>query len=279
MDPLSRVSYIANAYRDLDRGPHLGQGTVGVVRIDDRLALVTARHVLVDKSYETRRIDTWDVGNPRCIGLMVPKLDGGRIVAWEEALFRLYDDKDRRLWREVLHPDSEAPMDVAVIDAESACIEKHFPTLSYFPFDLADNRLDLRPSEPISIVGFPWGKSAIGKEGHLAIWKTGFLASDLAVSWEGWPAFIVDATATSGMSGSPVFAVRRGAFSADPSGNGVRLHGNGGAYQYLGVYAGKIAKDKLPTSGEAGGSINIGLVWRPEVVKAAWGSPAPAEGG
>ncbi len=92
------------------------------------------------------------------------------------------------------------------------------------------------PAAPVSIVGFPYG---LAQQGGLPVWKIGTVASDLDIDIGGKPIFLVDTTARPGMSGSPVYAVRSGAFrSSDGS-----LHtaiGGSSIKKFLGVYSEQI---------------------------------------
>jgi hypothetical protein len=113
---------------------------------------------------------------------------------------------------------------------------------------LADFDLKLYPSEAVSIIGFPKGLTSAGK---FPIWKTGHIASDIDIDWDGKPAFLIDATTKGGMSGSPVIA-RRVSIYQTSTGNRV-----GNAVKFLGIYSGR-------EIGESG--IEVGFVWKPKVI-------------
>jgi hypothetical protein len=113
---------------------------------------------------------------------------------------------------------------------------------------LANFDLMLYPSSEVSIIGFPQGLTSAGM---LPIWKTGHIASDIDIDWNGKPAFLIDATTKSGMSGSPVIAKRVSIYQTS--------HGNtvGNAVKFLGVYSGREANDS---------GIEVGFVWKPRVI-------------
>ena len=113
---------------------------------------------------------------------------------------------------------------------------------------LADFDLMIYPSEAVSIIGFPAG---VTSEGKLPIWKTGHVASDIGIDWGGKPAFLIDATTKSGMSGSPVIAKRVSIYQTS-QGNNI-----GNAVKFLGIYSGR----EIDSSG-----IEIGYVWKPKVI-------------
>jgi hypothetical protein len=61
------------------------------------------------------------------------------------------------------------------------------------PAWFADVDLAVSPGEPANIIGFPWGQSAGGPGSYIAIWKTGFLAGEIALPWCGKPCFLPEA--------------------------------------------------------------------------------------
>ena len=124
--------------------------------------------------------------------------------------------------------------------------------IQVYPMELslADENLNLVPSEPVSIIGFPFGLTSAGR---LPIWKTGHIASDLEIDYDGKPMFIIDATTKAGMSGSPVVARRIGSHTR--KGGGMTVGGQ--ITRFLGIYSGRtIFADQ----------VEIGMVWRPDVL-------------
>ena len=115
--------------------------------------------------------------------------------------------------------------------------------------DLNLSKIDLiiAPSEPVSIVGFPFGLSSVGK---FPIWKTGHIASDIDLNYNGDPKFLIDATTKPGMSGSPVFAKRIG---MQKTSTGLNMGGD--STKFLGIYSGRILDDS-----------DVGVVWKPEIL-------------
>ncbi len=97
------------------------------------------------------------------------------------------------------------------------------------------------------VIGFPLGLAAAGK---LPIWKTGHVASDIDINYDGKPIFLIDATTKPGMSGSPVVALVKGLRRTSTGWN----LGGGEFIRFLGIYSGRI------------GDSEIGRVWKPEVL-------------
>lgn len=129
-------------------------------------------------------------------------------------------------------------------------------TCTIYPLDLASGVFDMivSPSEPVSIVGFPLGLASAGK---FPIWKTGHVASDLDLDYEGKPLFLIDATTKPAMSGSPVIARRIGSYRSTA---GLNLGAD--AVRFLGVYSGRV-NENIDAS--------IGYVWKPHVIDDIFG--------
>jgi hypothetical protein len=104
----------------------------------------------------------------------------------------------------------------------------------------------LSPSDMVSIVGFPFGKSS---SGHVPIWVTGFLASELGENFEDLPLQLVDSRTRPGQSGSPVFAYRSG--GAIKTAKGAATIFSGAVAKFLGVYSGRINEQS-----------DLGRVWK-----------------
>jgi hypothetical protein len=86
----------------------------------------------------------------------------------------------------------------------------------------------------------------------LAIWCSGYVASEPSQDYAGQPKFLIDCRARKGQSGSPVIAYRNGSFT--DSNGGINL-GSGATWLPLGVYTGRIHPEA-----------DIGVVWKWSVV-------------
>ena len=115
---------------------------------------------------------------------------------------------------------------------------------------LADAGVAAEPAMPVSIIGFPLGLSP---DGAFPIWKTGHIASDPDIDYQGRPAFLIDATTRGGMSGSPVVIRMYGGYLTRARQNVI---GRRQITRFLGVYSGRIHVEA-----------EIGLVWRPHVIQ------------
>lgn len=108
------------------------------------------------------------------------------------------------------------------------------------------------PADPVSVVGFPFG---IQGGGSLALWATGFMASEPDIDYLDLPVFLIDCRARPGQSGSAVIAQRNGgALMMDDGSTGLFA---GPVTKFLGVYSGRINNDS-----------DLGMVWKVRVVDA-----------
>jgi hypothetical protein len=163
----------------------------------------------------------------------------GRPGAWFAVREPLYDAGGKR-WVE--HPKYGNRADIVALPLTN--LENveliDYPLTDYPPIAYG-------PAEPISIVGFPFGKSA----GFVfPIWATGFVASQPQLDYEYLPVFLVDCRSRQGQSGSPVIAYRTGSFLLE---NGAMLSGGAdrAVFRLLGMYSGRIHKES-----------DIGMVWK-----------------
>jgi hypothetical protein len=240
IDPLSRVSLHLEC---CFQGTPVGCGTGFVITHKGVNYLITNWHVVTGRHPDTGQpVSNTGAANPdtiriwyhaaNCLGSWLPKTE------------RLLDPITQApRWRE--HPRGRE------IDVVALPLTQHQDVQIYpLKLSLAKTDLGVSPSEPVSIIGFPFGIAVAGK---FPIWKTGHVASDIELDYEGKPVFLIDATTRPGMSGSPVVAkgtgIRR---SRSGGGGGWMLRG---AVRFLGVYSGRIRDQS-----------DVGRVWKPEVL-------------
>lgn len=96
--------------------------------------------------------------------------------------------------------------------------------------DWAKGDIKVRPTSTITLIGYPYGY--YDKKNWLPVWKTGSIASEPDVDFEGKPLFLVDISAFPGMSGSPAFAIAYGAYETIAGPTTV-----GHVQKFLGIYA------------------------------------------
>ena len=107
------------------------------------------------------------------------------------------------------------------------------------------------PADIVSVVGFPFGIQA---GGSLAVWATGFVASEPSIDYNNLPIFLIDCRSRPGQSGSAVIAYRGGGMVAIEGGS--TSHFSGPVTRFLGIYSGRINEQS-----------DIGFVWKAQAIK------------
>lgn len=162
---------------------------------------------------------------------------------WVEKEISLIDENNNRVWLE--HPLRNI-IDVVAIPLSN------YPDITMHGLDLALAAIDLvlMPAMPVSVIGYPFGLA--GGE-NWPIGKTGHIATDPDIDFQpNRPAFLIDATTRTGMSGSPVVVRATGEYTDN---RGEKIIGAGVVTKFIGVYAGRIHNES-----------EIGRVWRPFVI-------------
>ena len=120
-----------------------------------------------------------------------------------------------------------------------------------YPYDLLGGpSIAPNPAEPISVVGFPFGLQA---GGSLAVWATGFIASEPDIDFNGLPIFLIDCRTRPGQSGSAVILHRNGGMVQMQDGS-TQIH-NGQVTKFQGVYSGRLNEQS-----------DLGIVWKARAV-------------
>ena len=237
IDPLSCVSLYLECF---SQGAPIGVGTGFIVEHDGSNYLITNWHVVTGRDPSTGQpISTSGVVDPDMIGIW--HHDRNRLGSWHIVTEPLINHTNRdRLWKE--HGLGNQ------IDVVALALRPNDDIKVYsLDTSLAHTDLLLAPSEPVSIVGFPFGIAAAGK---FPIWKTGHIASDMDLDYDNKLVFLLDATTKPGMSGSPVFARRLGMYRSSTGWNV-----GSDATRFLGVYSGRIREQS-----------DVGMVWKPSVI-------------
>jgi len=134
------------------------------------------------------------------------------------------------------------------------------------------NDVLLTPSAPVVMIGYPHGYHDLVNS--LPIWKTGSLASEPELDFDGKKLIVVDISAFPGMSGSPAFYVSHHGYLTK-SGNmmmdmGMKVH-------FLGIYASmQMLNDDLYLEQVENGtsykvshkeSLQLGHVWKSSLIE------------
>jgi S1-C subfamily serine protease len=156
---------------------------------DDRLFLVTSRHVMIDQPsrHFPDRIE---------IELHTDAKDLTCSTAFSVPLYR--DGKS--VWRQ--GRDSGGEVDVAVVELERAAMPDAVVLHSFKPSDLPPVFEEVEVGTPVLVVGFPLGfHDALH---HLPVVRQAVIASSFGMRFQGFGYFLTDARTHRGTSGAPV---------------------------------------------------------------------------
>jgi len=237
IEPLSGVPlYIEVCFNDLK----LANATGFLVKNGISCFLISNWHVFSGRHPDTGLSVDKDLAIPNKIKVHHHKKGYlGQFVIRE---YFLSNEEEKPLYIEK-RLSNTSMIDVAALEIK---IESEID-YQFLDLKLSTTDILLYPSDSVSIIGFPDGVSVEG----FPVWKTGHIASDLDLDYCQKPAFLIDATTKSGMSGSPVIAQRVG---GHPTSNGFNLAG--GAQKFLGIYSGRVSDKNLSDL------VSVGLVWK-----------------
>lgn len=223
-------------------GQDLATGTGFVVLSNSGPLLITNRHNVTGRDQNTGTSISDTGGLPNEIAIMHHRKD--HAMVWVERTEPLFAD-DRPLWIE--HPSLGERADFVAIPLT------RLDDVEIIPYDIDDTgpKIYIGPPEQISVIGFPFGKTA---GGHLGIWATGFVASEPALDFSELPVLLIDCRTRPGQSGSPVVAFRNVEWVALEDGGKSMFREP--VSRLVGIYSGRIRKDS-----------DIGMVWKAEAIR------------
>lgn len=196
-------------------------------------AVITNRHVVTGRHQDTGQALDKDGAVPDrvTIHFFAPGDDEWR---WKAITLPLYRDDGEPFWIE--HPQLGEAADIVALNLNWGRDVEKFP----YYLDTAHDRVGmiLRPAEPVSVVGFPFGLTSSDK---FPIWATGFLAQELSLVTAEKPIFLIDCRTRVGQSGSAVLAFRTGSYRKREGNRATAsLSATETAWEFLGVYSGRV---------------------------------------
>ena len=223
----------------LSNNSSIGIGTGFAIKQNNSCYIITNWHIVTGRNpNDNQPLSKTGIADPTKLRVW---FHGKKLGSWVSCEINLINQGGNILWIE--HPKGKEVDVVGIPFLLTPNIEIYDMDLSLSDFDLM-----IYPSEAVSIIGFPEGLTSAGK---LPIWKTGHIASDIDIDWNGKPAFLIDATTKSGMSGSPVIAKRVSIYQTS------KTNQIGNAVRFLGIYSSR----EISVSG-----IEVGIVWKPRVI-------------
>lgn len=160
---------------------------------DDRLFLITSRHVVLDEPSGHR---------PDRIEIKL-HTDPDNVAATVQFSIPLYRG-GVPVWREVT--DSAGLVDIAALELERGALPDTRLLHAFTPAHLLDDLHEIEVGARVSIVGFPLGFHDTIH--HLPVARQAVIASAFGIRFQGHGYFLTDARMHRGTSGAPVLARR-----------------------------------------------------------------------
>lgn len=218
----------------------LGTGTGFVCQSKKGPLLFTNRHVATGRDQATKQPLSPTGAIPDSFHILHNR--SGKFGEWVQRIEPLLVNGVPR-WKE--HPTLGDKVDVIALPLTD------ISDVEFFPYDpIGGPQIGINPAEPISVVGFPFGIQA---GGSLAVWATGFVASEPDIDFGGLPVFLVDCRTRPGQSGSAVIAHRNGGSVNMADGSTAFM--SGPITKFLGVYSGRLNDQS-----------DLGIVWKASTV-------------
>lgn len=218
----------------------LADGTAFVAEFDNRIGLITNRHNVTGRNQTTHKTLSSHGGVPN--RLLVWHHCVKDALQWLPIEIELYDD-GLPTWYE--HPILGENADVVVLPIGDI----HNIVLN--TYDLSrKSEIIQRPADTVSVVGFPFGRASVGK---VAIWATGFIASEPDLPFDDLPVILIDCRSRPGQSGSPVIMQRNDVYWSEQG--LMSPYTRAGKTEFIGIYSGRIHPDS-----------DLGTVWKACVI-------------
>lgn len=222
-------------------GQALSTATAFVANAPRGAVLITNRHNVTGRHQETGKPLSPTGGIPNEVVIFHNKLN--KLGQWLPVVEPLYRN-GVPLWLE--HPRLGAQADFVALPL--TCLDN----IHLYPYSLGvgDPPITVAPAEVLSVVGFPFGLTG---GGCLALWSTGFVASDPDIDFGNLPVFLIDCRSRQGQSGSAVIAHRSG--GAITTQQGITF-GQGRMTRFLGIYSGRVNAES-----------DLGYVWKAAAIR------------
>lgn len=217
-------------------GQPLSTGTAFVATSARGPVLITNRHNVTGRHQETGEPLSKTSGVPNEVVVFHNRAN--HLGSWVARVEPLYSN-DKPLWFE--HPTLGAKADFVALPLTQLNDVQLYP----YTLGVGDPTILVAPAEVVSVVGFPLGLTA---SGCLAVWATGFVATDPDIDYANLPIFLIDCRSRQGQSGSAVIAQRTGGAVATEQGVMV---GGGVMTRFLGIYSGRVNAES-----------DLGFVWK-----------------
>ena len=237
---IAQPSYQSLLIQMQSRGTPILTGTAFVMQAPRCPVLLTNRHNVTGRRQDTGQPLSQSGVVPDSIVIIHNHKD--HLGEWVQRTEPLYEGKIPR-WKE--HPTLGKKADFIALPLT------HLDDVELYPYDVTGTQILVGPADIVSVIGFPFGLQA---GGSLAVWATGFVASEPDINYLGLPVFLIDCRSRPGQSGSAVIAYRHG--GAIPMEDGGTEIIPSPVWRLLGIYSGRINEQS-----------DLGIVWKAIAVK------------
>lgn len=239
--------YLINGSKQVSQGTGFFFGIKNPAGVIDTVFLVTNYHVVTGNTPGS----TASAQGDRVVFYL--HKDAGEPSAVKQVALPLYSTAGAPLWEQSTeHPDA----DVILLPLPKSAFEGI--AMYVFVEDHTRTDIRIRPTSGATLLGYPYGFS--DTTNRLPVWKTGHVASEPQVDFQGKPAFLVDVSAFPGMSGSPVLAVANGIYEDEQE-----VMRTGKVLRLLGVFS-AMPVIRSQTPGQADTSLQLGYVWKAALI-------------
>ena len=209
-----------------------GTAILSAVDKNSRCAVLTNRHNVTGRHQETGKCLSKTLAIPDSIVIYFHRSESN-LGEWLKVRLPLYRDDGTPFWIE--HPQLGALADVIALNVKWGDDVLCLPY--YIDHDTDRIGMIVSPAETVSVIGFPFGLSTVGK---LPVWSTGFLAQELSLVSVEKPEFLIDCRSRQGQSGSPVIAYRISNYRVVNGDKVTTIVTPKIAWEFLGIYSGRI---------------------------------------
>jgi len=158
---------------------------------DERLFLVTSRHVVLDEASNHRP-------DRLAVELHVDSINIGAVIQWSIPLY----GGTQQLWRQGV--DSGGSVDVVAVEINRPALPGSILLSAFTSAHLVAELDQIEVGNPVLIVGFPLGFH--DNLHHLPVARQAVIASAFGIRFQGQGYFLTDARMHRGTSGAPVVA-------------------------------------------------------------------------
>lgn len=187
----------------------------------DTVFLVTNYHVLTGNSPDERQNEPQ--GDSITFYYHMDESDPCPVVRLKVPLFT---NQHFQTWLE--HPNKK--VDIAMIPITfSLPVEPFWKLITK---ELTETDIEINTPDSVTLIGYP--KSFLDEKNALPIYKSGNIASEFNINFNGDPCFLIDISAFAGNSGSPVFSIQKNAQIISKE---IIMKVSGSSVKFLGIYS------------------------------------------